>query len=214
MKKNIFLLPTDTCFGIAAALDDRAGYHRIYEIKKRSFDKPLALMVESFEWLENYTELTNKQIEFLKNYEKPFTILTQSPFIRMFVELEDEEEGGFENAWEYREIAFRVAHTDLQRKLIEEVGPIWLTSANYAGEKEIYDSEELEKQFQKYLSEIEILLPIENPPDSLRSSSPLLRGTKRDSVKQNSKKYTLPLNPPSDIFRFGEGDELQYIRKN
>jgi len=121
MEKTIYLLPTDTCFGIAAALDDRAGYHRIYAIKKRSFDKALALMVESFEWLKNYTELSDEQIDFLKSYDRPFTILTKAPYIEMFLKLEDEEEGGFENADTYQEIAFRVAHTDLQKKLIEEV---------------------------------------------------------------------------------------------
>jgi len=119
--KSIFLLPTDTCFGIACALDDRTSYHRIYEIKKRGFEKPLAIMVESFEWLENYTNLTPEQIEFLKSYKNPFTVLTHAPYIEMFVKLEDEQEGGFENAKEYKQIAFRVAHTDLQKQFIEEV---------------------------------------------------------------------------------------------
>lgn len=132
MTKNIFLLPTDTCFGIACALDDMESYHRIYKIKKRKPDKPLALMVEDWKWLEKYSELTAEQIEELKNYERPFTVLTQAPYIEMFLKLQDENDEGFENAEVYEEIAFRVAHNDIQKKLIREVGPIWLTSANFA----------------------------------------------------------------------------------
>jgi tRNA A37 threonylcarbamoyladenosine synthetase subunit TsaC/SUA5/YrdC len=189
MTKNIFLLPTDTCFGIACALDDMASYHRIYKIKKRKLGKPLALMVEDWVWLEKYTKLTLEQIEELKNYKKPFTILTDAPYIKMFINLEDENDEVFENAEVYEEIAFRVAHNDTQRKLIKEIGPIWLTSANFSGEAEIYDSETLEKVFERYLEEIKILAP----------------------KKGN---YVLEKNPPSDIFRFLPDGSKEYTRKS
>jgi len=185
----IYLLPTDTCFGIACALDDRKGYHRIYDIKKRSFSKPLALMVPSFEWLEEYTSLTSEQIDDLKKYPQAFTILTHCSYIEMFLKLEDEEEWGFENVDEYQMLAFRVAHTDIQKELLEEVGPIWLTSANFSWYPEIYDVSTLRDQFSKHLSEIEILAPDEN--------------------------YTLPPIEPSDIFSYtGESLEKEFLRKN
>ena len=78
-------------------------------------------MVESFEWLETYTDLTSEQIHELQNMERPFTILTQAPYIDMFLQLEDENGEIFENAKEYKEIAFRVAHNDLQRELIHDI---------------------------------------------------------------------------------------------
>lgn len=107
---TIFILPTDTCFGIACALDDKKGYHKIYDIKKRSFDKPLAVLVESFDWLEKYTSLTPEQIEFLKEYEKPFTVVTDCPNIQIFLNFEDDEDGEFRNNKVYKKIGFRVAN--------------------------------------------------------------------------------------------------------
>ena len=40
----LFLLPTDTCYGVAGALT-REDYADIYRQKGRDFDKPLAFLV-------------------------------------------------------------------------------------------------------------------------------------------------------------------------
>lgn len=145
----IYIIPTDTCFWIACAFDDTQSYHKIYDIKKRPLEKPLAIMVESFEWLAQNTELTNEQITFLKNYNKPFTILTECPYIKMILNLE-QEDFEYQNKEMYKKIAFRVAHNDIQKKLLSEIWPIFLTSANFSGEKEIYDITEAKKQFQNF----------------------------------------------------------------
>ena len=145
----IYILPTDTCFWIACALDDTKNYHKIYEIKKRPLDKPLAIMVESFDWMQENTILTLKQIEFLKNYKKPFTILTNCPRVEMILNL-DQEDFEYKNKEVYSKIAFRIANNEIEKKLISEVWPIFLTSANLAWEKEIYSLDEAKKQFWKY----------------------------------------------------------------
>lgn len=142
----IYIIPTDTCFWIACSFDDTKSYHKIYEIKKRPFEKPLAIMIESFEWLEKNTSLNKTQIEFLKSYKKPFTILTECPYMQMVLNLE-QEDFEYQNKEVYKKLAFRVANNDIQKKLISEIGPIFLTSANFSGEKEIYSIEEAKKQF-------------------------------------------------------------------
>lgn len=145
----IYIIPTDTCFWIACGFDDTQSYHRIYEIKKRPLEKPLAIMVKSFEWLEQNTELNKQQIDFLKTYNKPFTVLTECPYIKMILNLE-QEDFEYQNKESYKKIAFRVAHNDIQKKLLSEIGPIFLTSANFSWEKEIYDISEAKKQFQNF----------------------------------------------------------------
>ena len=129
----IYILPTDTCYGIACALDDKASYEKIYKIKKRNHGKALAIMVESFKWLRENTELTDEQVDFLEQYEKPFTILTDSRPVRLFLEFQDENEEYFINKDVYEYISFRVASNDIEEKIISKVGPIWLTSTNLAG---------------------------------------------------------------------------------
>jgi hypothetical protein len=50
-------------------------------------------LVPNFEWLEKHTILNKAQIEFLKNYEKAWTILTESPSTKVWIDFVDEETG-------------------------------------------------------------------------------------------------------------------------
>lgn len=185
----IYIIPTDTCYGIACALEDKKNYEKIYKIKKRRFEKPLALMVESFDWLAENTDLTSEQIDFLKAYENPFTILTDSTPVRLFIEFWDKEEEHFLNKDVYDYISFRVANNDVEESLTKSLGPIWLTSANISWIWETYDIEQIEKDFEYYIEKwvVEVM-------------------------------GTHDLNediPASDVFRFvWETLELEYMRKN
>ena len=184
---NIFLLQTDTCFWIACPISEYDSYEDIYKIKKRSLDKPLAIMVDSFKWLGKNTDLNTEQINFLKNYKKPFTILTSSDPINHWLNYEDEF-WSFLNREIYKSIAFRVAHTPEQLKLIKNVWPIFLTSANISNEPEIYDLKTLKNNFKYYLD--------------------------KNIVKLIESK-NIKNSPPSDIFEFiWESIEIKYLRKN
>lgn len=181
----IYLIPTNTCFWIWCRLDDYESYNQIYKIKKRSYQKPLAIMVENFKWLEENTILNQKQIEDLKNYKKPFTILTQAPYVKMLLELQDEKDNYlYENTREYEKIAFRVAHNEIQKKLVKKVWPIFLTSANFSWKPEIYSVENLEKTFWKF-----------------------------KNIKNLCEK-NIEKNPPSEIFEYiWDSLEKKYLRK-
>lgn len=185
----IYILPTDTCYGIACSLDDKKNYEKIYKIKKRSFDKPLAIMVKNFKWLRENTDLTNEQVDFLERYEKPFTVLTESTPIRLFLEYQDENEQYLINKDVYEYVSFRVASNEIEESLINSTGPIWLTSANLSGAGETYTIEQIEKDFEYYTDKwiIEVL-----------------------------GNYNLdPEIPASDVFSFvWESLEINYVRKN
>jgi hypothetical protein len=70
--------------------------------------------------LEENTDLNLKQIDFLKNYEKPFTILTESSSLRLWINYIDEDNNEFINRDIYDSFAFRVANNDTQKRLIKE----------------------------------------------------------------------------------------------
>lgn len=184
----IYILPTDTCYGIWCAFDDKKNYEKIYKIKKRSHDMPLAIMVKNFKWLRDNTDLTDEQVDFCERYEKPFTVLTNSRNIELFLEYSDDNEEYFINKDVYTQIAFRVAHNDIQESLINSVWPIWLTSANLSWAGETYDIWKIEKDFEYY---------IENDIVGVLGNFPLD-----------------PEVPASDIFSFvWESLEVEYLRK-
>lgn len=185
----IYILPTDTCYWIWCAFNDKKSYEKIYKIKKRPHEKPLAIMVKDFQWLRDHTDLTDEQVDFCEKYEKPFTVLTNSRNIELFLEYADDHEEYFINKDMYTQIAFRVAHNDIQESLINSVWPIWLTSANLSWAGETYDIEKIQEDFEYYIEKwvVEVL-----------GSFPLD-----------------PNIPASDIFSFVDDSlEVEYLRKS
>lgn len=173
----IYILPTDTCFGLACPISEPKSYEKIYHLKKRKSDKPISILVPDFSWLAKNTDLTQEQIDFLKNYEKPFTVLANSDYLRIWLNFVNEETNEeFFNRDIYDSFAFRVAHNDTQDEILKQVWPMFLTSANYSKEPEIYNFDELEIYFWNLMENWKI---------------------KFLWAKQNLEK-----NPPSEIFEF------------
>ncbi len=185
----LYLIPTDTCFWLWCSIDDVEWYEKIYKIKKRGFDKPLAIMVRDFNWLKKHTTLTSEQITFLKEYERPFTVLTDCDSVSLWLNYESEEEIWFRNKDLYKKIAFRVAHSDTQRDLIKKTWPIFLTSANFSWEKELYSTKEVKERFDYYIKSNQVEILADN-------------------------RLVLPHVVPSDIFEFvWDSLEVEYLRK-
>jgi tRNA A37 threonylcarbamoyladenosine synthetase subunit TsaC/SUA5/YrdC len=94
----------------------------------------------------------------------------------------------YENKDQYKQIAFRVAHTDSQDEILEQEWPLFLTSANISGKSENYTLEDLKNTFWNKLNkDIEIIDEVD--------------------LEQNI--------APSDIFSFvWDTLEINYLRKN
>lgn len=184
----LYILPTNTCFWIACPISDSKSYEKIYEVKKRDKCKAIAIMIDDFSYFENFTKLNNYQIDFLKNYKNPFTILINKEKVI------DKELlniiNNLSNSEIYEKIAFRVAHNFMQKKLIRLNWNLFLTSANISDNPEIFDTKTIKKEFSNILEKEEIKV-----------------FAHWDFFINSEKKY-------SDIFEFeGESEEIKYFRK-
>lgn len=130
-----FIVPTNTCYGIAGQHTSEE-YDAIYRLKGRDFSKPLAWIVADYDDLHDYIETTEREIEFLKNYPRPWTILAPR---KASYRLPD-----FLDPTQYSRIAFRVATAAIPDVSIREQlsYPLFLTSANLSGQKESSTLEE------------------------------------------------------------------------
>ncbi|MDD2487051.1 MAG: Sua5/YciO/YrdC/YwlC family protein [Candidatus Gracilibacteria bacterium] len=136
----VFAVSTDTCYGFACNFYDESGYDEIFEIKNRDKSKLMSIAVKDFSELERISKLNSGQIDFLKTYHFPFTIVTEikddfiiPPFLDKSL---------------YKDFGIRVAGLFLTDEMNEILDfPIFLTSANNSGEKEIYDYSEFENIF-------------------------------------------------------------------
>ncbi|MDD2693605.1 MAG: Sua5/YciO/YrdC/YwlC family protein [Candidatus Gracilibacteria bacterium] len=124
----IFLLPTDTCYGLAGEFTEQ-DYQEIYRLKGRDFTKPLAWLVKDYEDLQKYIEITDEQIEFLKKYPRPWSILGKKR--------EDFVLPEFLNPITYEKISLRVAEKCIIADIRDNLSyPLFLTSANISGNPE------------------------------------------------------------------------------
>ncbi|MDQ7009113.1 MAG: Sua5/YciO/YrdC/YwlC family protein [Candidatus Gracilibacteria bacterium] len=184
----LYILPTNTCFGIACPISEIENYKKIFEIKKRDFRKPIAILVSDFNYFIENTKLNFEQINFLKNYNNPFTILIDKEKIldKSLLEIIN----NLPNSEIYSKIAFRVAHNFMHKKLIRLNGLLFLTSANISNNPELFDTISIKKEFGDIIEKEEIKV--------------LAHG---DFCINSEKKS-------SDIFEFeGENEEVVYFRK-
>lgn len=132
----IYTLPTDTCFWLACSIQDEAGFLDIYKIKWRNYNKPLSIVVKNFDDLIKIIEISPEQINYLKNYQFPFTILWEKKDNFLLPEFLDKNM--------YSKIAIRIADICIPQKISKELQfPLFLTSANISWKEEIFDSDEI-----------------------------------------------------------------------
>ena len=55
---RVIIFPTDTVYGIGTQIFDIEGIKRIYEIKNRPLDKPLACLCANLEQIESISYVT------------------------------------------------------------------------------------------------------------------------------------------------------------
>ncbi len=69
---KIFIYPTDTVYVIGCNALDKKAVARLKEIKKRDKNKPLSIIVPSFNWIEKYCII---DINLKKYLPGPYTII-------------------------------------------------------------------------------------------------------------------------------------------
>ena len=184
---KLFIVPTNTCFGLWCFLADIESYNKIYKIKWRDFSKPLAIFLDSLSTLKNISNLTAEQIDFLQNYDKPWTILIDKKNIKNKNIIQNIDK--LPNADIYEKIGFRIAHNFMHKKLIKKWWFFFLTSANKTGDKEIKSSTFVREYFKKEIEKYDIKV-----------------FAHQDFIIESSYDF-------SDIFEFTK-DWIRYLRKN
>lgn len=116
----LLLLPTDTCYGLAGEFTEQ-DYHEIYRLKGRDFGKQLAILVEDYDDMTQYIDISDEQIEFLKSYPHPWSFLGKKKSDFVLPSWMDSDK--------YNMLSIRIASVCLKSSQ-EFSFPLFLTSAN------------------------------------------------------------------------------------
>jgi len=135
---GIVVMPTDTIYGIVGSALNQKTVEKIYQLRKRSLDKPFIVLIGSIQDLEKFRiQLTQIQKEFLeKNWPNPLSVVL--PVV--------------DGKWEYlhrgkNSLAFRMPKNNQLLDILKEVGPLVAPSANFEGKKPAENIDEAKEYF-------------------------------------------------------------------
>ena len=132
---GVILYPTDTVYGLGANIFNRKAVRKVYNIKKRSYLKPVSLLVSSKDAIPLVSKASLNQLNFIDKYlPGPYTfILKKSKIVPRHLT------SGAAN------VGVRVPKSEIACSLAK-IFPITTTSANLSNKDTLDTPEEILKQ--------------------------------------------------------------------
>ena len=157
LKSKVIAFPTDTVYGVGALIGDIDAISKIYELKKRDYSKPLAILVDEKDVSKYAYNFEGKVKEIAYKYWPGALtiILKKKEIISDFVTSNLDTVG------------LRMPNSNIALKLTSQFGPLATTSVNISGSSPINNKDEIIKYFKDYIDYI----IKEEEPSSNKSSS-------------------------------------------
>ncbi len=139
-KGGILAVPTETVYGLAVSLNNEAAILKLLTLKDRAVDsgKVLTIMVPSVKSIKDYAEINHRQMRLARHYfpgELTLILRKNADFQHVY----------FNN---FDTVGIRIPANDYMLKLMEETGPLLVTSANPRGEQPCMHSSEVETRIK------------------------------------------------------------------
>ena len=139
---KIIIFPTDTVYGIGCHIYDVDNIEKIYQIKKRSKDKPRACLCATLDQIESIAYVDERIKKIISNFlPGPLTLILKS-------KEEVVEKIGYKN------IGVRIPNNKTALKLLTEVGPMLVTSVNDSGDAPMNEFDDIVEKYGKFVDEI------------------------------------------------------------
>lgn len=140
-RGNVIALPTDTVYGVACSANDVQAIQKLYELKDRDAEKPVAICVSSIDQLRHYGNASHLPTQLLRQLlpGAVTVVLNKSsnltnPYLNPGI----------------AKIGIRIPDYEfIQRVSAAFVAPIALTSANKSGEKSTLEVSEFSELWPK-----------------------------------------------------------------
>ncbi|MCG3566730.1 MAG: L-threonylcarbamoyladenylate synthase [Candidatus Phytoplasma australasiaticum] len=139
---NIIIFPTDTVYGMGAPWYDTQSLNKIYQLKKRSLNKPMALLFYNLKQIENLVEINNQIVKIYKQFwPGPLTLIVKAK--KQYFQITQESK-----------IGIRIPNHPIALEILKKEGPLKTTSVNKSGEKPINDFQIIKNIYQHEVKKI------------------------------------------------------------
>ncbi len=141
---KLIIFPTDTVYGIGCCIDDIENIKKIYAIKHRSLDKPLACLCADEKQIKQVAQADEDALKLIRAFlPGPLTIILKAqPEITKKIG--------------YLTIGVRIPNCKEAINLLKEYGPMLTTSVNESGQVALNSYDEIKKQYE---SMVDLILP-------------------------------------------------------
>ena len=173
---KLIIYPTDTLYGIGCGIFDLENIRRIYDIKHRSFDKPLACLCADLDQIKQIAVTDEPALKLIRS------LMPGALTLILKTQKEVEEKIG------YKTIGVRIPDCSTARELLLKNGPMLTTSVNDSGSLPMNQYEDILKRYRDLVDEI---YPPE-PSSAVASTGGLLKDGTAEILREGTiKKETI-----------------------
>ena len=137
LKGKVIAFPTDTVYGVGCIIGDISAIHKIYDLKKRDYSKPLAVLAPNAN-IDKYVKNITKEARVLmdKYWPGALTIIFEKTNLIPSLVTSNMESVGL-----------RVPNSKIALAILNHFGLMCTTSINLSGEDSINNIQEIEEKF-------------------------------------------------------------------
>lgn len=151
----VVIFPTDTVYGIGTPIFDIEGINKIYDIKKRPKDKPLACLCANLKQIDDIAYINDDAIKLINKF--------LPGALTLILKAKDNVKAKIG----YETIGVRIPDNKKALSLLNEYGPMLTTSVNDSGKKPINEYEEIVKD---YNNKVDAIYNSNEPSSNLSST--------------------------------------------
>lgn len=145
-KGNLVITPTDTIYGIMGDATNEKTINKIYQIKNRPFNKPLIILMDSYNMIKEYTKNITTEEEILIKEFMP-------GLVTIILEKNEKINNLITANTSY--VGIRIPDNQELLEIIKKLGrPIISTSANISDEEVITNIKQLDEKLKNNISYI------------------------------------------------------------
>jgi len=136
---GIVVHPTDTCYGLAADVHNKEAVKKIYEFKKRSFDKFLSIILDGRKMFEEYGVWSSVIEEILDDKKEKMYTFVVDKTVKIPKHFNDNIDS----------IAIQIPRNKFSLEMLKAFkNPLTATSANISNQPSVYLIEDLIEQMK------------------------------------------------------------------
>ena len=138
---KVLCFTTDTVWGVGVVVDNNLsiGLNKIYQMKKRDLNKPLAVLASNIEEIKKHVVYDQDIEDVMNKWPGALTIIFEK------------KDDFFNELTDFDTIALRIPNNHVSLSILDYLGFIATTSVNLSNSEPLNNKEDIEKYFSEYI---------------------------------------------------------------